>query len=197
MKEARFIGCYASLPIPLHLQRASQIALVGRSNVGKSSLINHLTQKEGLAKVSATPGKTVTINFFDLGGARFLVDLPGYGYSAFVGPLKKKWNSLLEGYFLSCQPYLLILMDSRHPPTALDKQMIAWASEKQLPYDCILTKIDKLNQKEFSEALSRFRDFLGKEPLLYSTKDPSYRKRLVPHLEMIYKQGEGGVDASL
>mgnify|MGYP000588735384 CR=1 FL=1 len=123
-----------------------ELVFAGRSNVGKSSLINKLFSQKSLARVSATPGKTATINFFRGGQMRF-VDLPGYGYAKVSRQEKLRWASLIEGYFAQDRDIRLVfsLVDMRHPPTKDDLMMIEFLIESELPFVVVLTKADKLS----------------------------------------------------
>lgn len=131
-----------------------EIAFAGRSNVGKSSMINKIFNRKQLARVSSTPGKTATINFFRLENVRF-ADLPGYGYAKVSKAEKQRWGKLIEGYLTSGRDLRLIfqLVDMRHPPTADDLQMIDFLIENEFPFVIILTKQDKLSKKQQSERL--------------------------------------------
>ena len=136
-----------------------EIAFAGRSNVGKSSLLNKLFNRKSLAKVSQTPGKTATINFFSCDGVRF-VDLPGYGYAKVSKAEKGRWAELIEGYFNQERNLALVvsLVDIRHAASDLDENMIAFLQDAQLPYAVALTKADKLSrqqQKKQKAALKR------------------------------------------
>lgn len=126
-----------------------EIVFAGRSNVGKSSLLNKLFNRKSLAKVSQTPGKTATINFFVCDDTRF-VDLPGYGYAQVQKSDKERWSELIEGYFNQDRSVLLVisLIDIRHAATNLDKQMISFLQEANLPYAVVLTKADKLSTQQ-------------------------------------------------
>lgn len=123
-----------------------EIAFAGRSNVGKSSLLNLLFNRKGLAKVSQTPGKTTTINFFRAGDVRF-ADLPGYGYAKVSRSERGRWAELIEGYFNQDRNFALVcsLIDIRHPASELDCNMIAFLKEAGLPFMVVLTKADKLS----------------------------------------------------
>lgn len=134
-----------------------EVAFSGRSNVGKSSLINKLVARKALARTSATPGKTATINFYRLDTLR-LVDLPGYGYAKVSQAEKKRWQGLIQGYFAADRDLRLTLqlVDMRHPPTADDRQMIDFMIETGIPFVVVLTKADKLNKTQRQE---RWEDF--------------------------------------
>ncbi|MCL2069052.1 MAG: ribosome biogenesis GTP-binding protein YihA/YsxC [Oscillospiraceae bacterium] len=126
-----------------------EIVFSGRSNVGKSSMINAIFNRRNLARVSGTPGKTATINFFRLGDIRF-ADLPGYGYAKVSKAEKVRWQRLMRAYYESGRGIALIcqLVDMRHPPTADDLAMINFFIEGEFPFVIILTKADKLNKTE-------------------------------------------------
>lgn len=126
-----------------------EIVFSGRSNVGKSSLLNKLVNRKALARTSATPGKTATINFYKLADCRF-VDLPGYGYAKVAKGEKERWGRLVNGYFSQDRPIALVLqlVDMRHKPTVDDMQMLDFLSGSGLPFAVVCTKCDKLNQTE-------------------------------------------------
>lgn len=128
---------------------APEVAFSGRSNVGKSSLLNKLFNRKGLAKVSQTPGKTATINFFDGDGVTF-VDLPGYGYAKVSKSEKAHWSELIEGYFNQDRSFALVvaLVDIRHEASELDENMIRFLREADLPFVVALTKADKLSRQQ-------------------------------------------------
>jgi GTP-binding protein len=140
-----------------------EIAFLGRSNVGKSSLLNTLVQRKNLAKTSATPGKTQTLNFFDLNGKIYLVDLPGYGYAKVPIALKKQWNERMTEYLRTRKPLRLAvaLVDARHAPTDNDHEIQDLLHEAALPTLLVATKIDKLKRGERGPALDRIRDAFG------------------------------------
>lgn len=129
-----------------------EIVFSGRSNVGKSSLINKLFNRKSLARVSSVPGKTVTVNFFKGDGVNF-VDLPGYGYAKKSYAEKKRWAELMEGYFKSGRNIALViqLIDMRHAPTQDDMIMLNFLRETGIPFIIALTKCDKLNKSETEE----------------------------------------------
>ena len=133
-----------------------EVAFAGRSNAGKSSALNTLTNQRGLARVSKTPGRTQLINIFEVAPNRRLVDLPGYGFAKVPIEMKKKWQKALGEYLekRDCLKGLVILMDIRHPLKDLDMDLIQWAADSDLPILALLTKCDKLSQgKRSSEVL--------------------------------------------
>ncbi len=169
-QQARFFTTasdWASLPPDLGLE----IAFAGRSNAGKSSAINLLTQQSRLAYTSKTPGRTQHINFFDLGEGRFLVDLPGYGYAQVPLAVKRHWQQFLSDYLVSRQSLkgLVLLMDIRHPLTPLDTQLLQWYLPRGKPVVILLTKSDKLARGPRMAALRAIKQALqplaGESPL--------------------------------
>lgn len=139
-----------------------EIVFSGRSNVGKSSLINRLLNRKSLAKVSSTPGKTATVNFYDIDGA-YLVDLPGYGYAKVSKSEQQRWAELMDGYFHQQRDIRLVvqLIDARHKPTALDIQMLEFMSDIGLPFIIALTKFDKLKKTEQANRLEKLTEELN------------------------------------
>ena len=137
-------GISSQLPASAH----PEVSFAGRSNVGKSSLLNKLMFRKGLAKVSQTPGKTATINFYDVDGVDF-VDLPGYGYAKVAKSEKGRWSELIEGYFNQDRRFALVLslVDIRHDPSVLDVHMAKFLWENDLPFAIVLTKADKLSKQ--------------------------------------------------
>ena len=135
-----------------------QIALSGRSNVGKSSLINTLLSRKSLARVSGAPGKTITVNFYDVDGKLLLVDLPGYGFAKRPPQEKAKWSALTDGYFtknpnIDRMKLVLQLIDMKVGPTADDVTMLRYLAECDLPFAVIATKADKLNKTNRAAAM--------------------------------------------
>lgn len=144
-----------------------EIAFSGRSNVGKSSIINKVLNRKSLARMSATPGKTITVNFFKLDDCYF-VDLPGYGYAKRSASEQKRWSELVEGYFTTDRNISLVvqLLDMRHPPSADDITMLEFLDSSQYEFIIVLTKCDKLNKSETEKNLKMFEEklaFLKKE----------------------------------
>lgn len=125
-----------------------EIAVVGRSNVGKSSLLNDLFKSKNLVKTSSTPGKTQAINFFSCEGEPLFADLPGYGYAKVPLAEKKKWGEMIGAYLKERPSLILFLVDARRIPSEEDLQMHAWIQASGLPVILVLTKVDKLNQGE-------------------------------------------------
>lgn len=138
-----------------------EVSFAGRSNVGKSSLLNKLMFRKGLAKVSATPGKTATINFYDVDGAD-LVDLPGYGFAQVSHAEKRRWSDLIEGYFNDERDFALVvsLIDIRHDPSELDRNMVEFLSASGFSFAIALTKADKLSRQKAAQQRSRMRKAL-------------------------------------
>lgn len=128
----------------------AEVAFVGRSNVGKSSLINALANRRQLARVSNTPGRTQLINVFTVPGGGTLVDLPGYGYAAVPGRIKQGWQKMIEGYLLERESLVMVfvLVDGEIGPTKLDVQMLAWLRENGIPHTVVATKGDKVKSSK-------------------------------------------------
>ncbi|WP_198781800.1 ribosome biogenesis GTP-binding protein YihA/YsxC [Shewanella putrefaciens] len=150
-----------------------EIAFAGRSNAGKSSALNALTEQKSLARTSKTPGRTQLINVFELDAQRRLVDLPGYGFAQVPLAMKNKWQQALGEYLQkrACLSGVVVLMDIRHPLKDLDMQMIEWAVASEIPVLALLTKSDKLAQSakmktvnEVRKALTDFGDWVQVEP---------------------------------
>lgn len=147
-KFERAYGISSQLP----KSQSPEIVFSGRSNVGKSSLLNKLFNRKSLARVSSVPGKTVTINFYDVDKCKF-VDLPGYGYAKLSRSEKDRFGELMEGYFHSDRNIKLVvqLVDMRHKPSADDYAMISFLKEMNLPFIIACTKADKLKVKEYEK----------------------------------------------
>ena len=128
----------------------AEVAFVGRSNVGKSSLINALANQKQLARVSNTPGRTQLINIFAHEGGGTLVDLPGYGYAKVPGRVRKEWPEMIEGYLLEREPLemVFVLVDGEIGPTPLDVQMLDWLRENAVPHTVVATKTDKVKSSQ-------------------------------------------------
>ncbi|MBQ8356451.1 MAG: YihA family ribosome biogenesis GTP-binding protein [Clostridia bacterium] len=158
---------FPAAPVP-------QIALSGRSNVGKSSLVNTLLGRKALARVSSAPGKTITVNFYDVDGQLFLVDLPGYGFAKRPPAEKAKWSALTDGYFTKNRNIdrvclVLQLIDLKVGPTKDDEMMLQYLGATGLPFAVVATKADKLNKTNRTaalEELARHPDIPDGTPIL-------------------------------
>lgn len=137
-----------------------EVAFVGRSNVGKSSLLNQLLNRKGLAKTSSTPGKTQTINFFEIDKRLYFVDLPGYGYARVPLRVKEQWTRLIREYLTRREPLRLAvqLLDARHPPMQSDVEMVELLEEVEVPTLLVATKFDKLNRNQRQKSIERVRE---------------------------------------
>jgi GTP-binding protein len=139
-----------------------EVALAGRSNVGKSSLINKLVNRKGLARTSNTPGRTRLINFFQVNGIFCLVDLPGYGYAKVPLQERESWRKMVEGYLNSRENLkgVVMLVDSRHPPTTLDIQMFKWLKHRGVEAVVVATKADKISRSRLLQSIKVIRAVL-------------------------------------
>lgn len=164
-RNARYIAS-AYTPAELPPDVGAEVAFAGRSNAGKSSAINAITQRKRLAFFSKTPGRTQTINFFDCGENTRLVDLPGYGYAAVPLKERKHWGELIGAYLQARASLkgLVLIVDSRHPITPLDKQLLAWHAPSNQPVLVLLTKSDKLTRSDAAKSLKAAQEAL---PLLH------------------------------
>lgn len=167
-----------------------QMAFAGRSNVGKSSVINRLVGRKNLAYVGATPGKTTQINYFKVDGKAWLVDLPGYGYAKVGRAEKERWGRLMERYFQDEGDILtvgVLIVDARHKPTADDVTMHNWFRESGCPEIVVANKLDKLKAREVGPNLALIRETLemtDDEPLApFSAEKGTGRERLIALLE--------------
>ena len=161
-RKARFL---LSAPDVRHLppDTGREVAFAGRSNAGKSSVINTITGQKALARTSKTPGRTQQINVFPLCEQRYLIDLPGYGFAKLPQAIRAHWQRALPEYLQRRQSLcgLMIIMDVRHPLTPLDQQMLAWCREATLPVHVVLTKADKLKQGPATHTLRHTAQWLS------------------------------------
>lgn len=156
--------CGITSPLPQNTR--PEIAFAGKSNVGKSSLINGLMNRKSLARTSAQPGKTQTINFYNINDAMYLVDLPGYGYARVSVSEKEKWGQMIERYLHGSKQLkaVFLLIDIRHEPSANDRQMYEWISYQGYDPIIIATKLDKINRSQVQRQLKLIRTGLSVKP---------------------------------
>lgn len=187
IKQAEFItsvGQGQPYPAPL----ACEIAIVGRSNVGKSSLINSLCGNKKLARISQTPGKTRLINYYLLNRESYLVDLPGYGFAKTGKAERRGWGELIGAYLSSGRPkHLFLLLDIRHAPSAEDRQMFEWVLYYGVPFTLVATKSDKLSKSARAPAACKAAKLLGAPPFAvpFSAETKEGREELLARLGQI------------
>ncbi len=178
-------GITSKLPV----NTAPEFAFAGRSNVGKSSLINGLMNRKALARVSSAPGKTRTINYYRINDAFYFVDLPGYGYAQVSKGEKEAWGKMIEGYLTGSQSLkrIFLLVDIRHEPSALDKQMAGWIRQAGREPVVIATKLDKIKRSQRAKQLKVLREGLQlpKEAVIlpYSALSKEGREEIYAYLE--------------
>ena len=177
IKKAEF-KCSSSAIRQVPKDTLRDIAFIGRSNVGKSSLINMLTGRNALAKVSGTPGKTRLINHFLINDAWYLVDLPGYGYARVSKSQAGEFSKLITDYVLRCEKmhYLFVLVDSRLEPQKIDLRFIEMLGREGIPFGIIFTKADKLSKNQLNKSLERYRATMSEQweelpPMLVSSSE--------------------------
>ncbi len=187
IKQAEF-ATSVSLGGTYPARQLCEIAMVGKSNVGKSSLINSLCNNYKLAKTSQSPGKTRLINFFLINRAFYLVDLPGYGFAKAPKAEQEKWGQLMEQY-LSCGRvnHLFLLLDIRHAPTQEDRQMFQWVLYYGIPFTLVATKSDKLARSKRQLAANSAAKLLGAPPaaLVYSAQTGEGREALLTRIGQV------------
>ena len=168
-----------------------EIAFAGRSNVGKSTLINSLLNRKKLVKTSATPGKTQLINFFKINDQFYFVDLPGYGYAKVPESVRGKWQNLVETYLSERETLrnVVLIIDCRHNPTAQDRQLLEWLEYYQRPSLIVASKIDKLKRGQVQKHLQKIKHDLsiesvplGHSSMLYGRREEIWKK-LIPWIE--------------
>ena len=163
IQSRQFIGSFNTLA-DLPKSEMPEFCFIGRSNVGKSSLINYITGKKDLAKVSSTPGKTQSFNYFLINKNWHLVDLPGYGYAKRSKTLRASWNTEMHRYFIERETLLcvFVLIDSRIPPQKLDLELIHFLGENEVPFSLVFTKADKREFKACTQNIKVFKSELLK-----------------------------------
>ncbi|MBM3194330.1 MAG: YihA family ribosome biogenesis GTP-binding protein [Chlamydiae bacterium] len=182
-KNAKFLNTFVSLPLKGLRPNMPRFCFVGRSNVGKSSLINHLTDTPRLAKVSQVPGKTQAINFFEIDGSAYFFDLPGYGFSQTGKELRASWDGLMSGFLTEYRPFVFLLTDSRHPLFESDHQMLSWLQQNDLPFTLIATKADKLNHSQKHTKTQELLHKFNTKPLFYSVQNPQGKVVLIQTIQ--------------
>ena len=174
-----------------------EYAFIGRSNVGKSSLINMLTRKKGLAKTSQTPGKTLLINHFSINGGKwYIVDLPGYGFASRGMKQREEIRRIIESYILKRREMtcLFVLIDVRHEPQKIDMEFIEWLGENGIPFAIVFTKADKLSKTAAQASVDRFKSALEVHweilpPMfLTSSEKGDGRNELLDYIDSVNKQ---------
>ena len=159
-----FLGSFPSIEKAPDLE-LPEFAFLGRSNVGKSSLINYLTGRKGLAKTSSTPGKTQMINLFEIENQWVIADLPGYGYARVSKKLRSKWRHMIEGYLRKREQLntVFLLIDIRVQPMGQDLDRMRWLAEQSIPFSIIFTKADKLKPQELSSQLELYKNTIQQD----------------------------------
>ena len=183
------VGQGQTYPAPL----ACEIAVVGRSNVGKSSLINCLTNNNKLAKTSQTPGKTRLINYFLMNNAFYLVDLPGYGFAKRSKDEQTEWGDLIGSYMASGRPkHLLLLVDIRHEPSPEDRQMFQWTLHAGVPFTVVATKADKFSKSQRAVAANKAAKLLGAPAFAvpFSAEEKIGKDALTERIGQIFEDAE-------
>ena len=179
--SAEFIHSAAS-PWQFPVPSIPEIAFAGRSNVGKSTLINSLLNRKKLVKTSSTPGKTQLINFFKINDEFYFVDLPGYGFAKVPESVSKQWQRLIEAYLQERETLrnIVLIVDSRHKPTAQDRQLKEWLDYYQRPVLIVASKIDKLKRGQIQKQLKQIKQglFLDKTPLEHSSLEKGRREEI-------------------
>ena len=197
IKQARYIGTYVTTE-QLPADGLPEIALVGRSNVGKSSLINRLANRRNLAKSSSTPGKTRTINFYIINEKFYMVDLPGYGFAKVGRAEKDRWGKMIESYLRHRTQLrgVIQLVDIRHPPSANDLVMKDWLQQAGIPLLVVATKADKISRGARGKSLAVIRKNmnLDLEPLYFSAQTGDGGDELLEEIDTILSgQDDGGL----
>ena len=189
IKTAEFVTSLATYG-PFPGKGMDQIAVVGKSNVGKSTLINKLCRRNKLARTSATPGKTRLINVFELNGSFHLIDLPGYGFAKVDKKEKERWGVMMQEYFTTAEElkHVLCLVDIRHEPTEDDRMMNLFLREMDIPFTVIATKADKISRGARSKYLAPICRALSVQPweiICFSGEDGTGRDLLLERIEEV------------
>ena len=188
--SAKFIKS-ASHPAHYPEEQLPEIAFAGKSNVGKSSLINVLVRQKSLARTSNTPGRTQLINFFSVNDKYSFVDLPGYGFARVPEAVRKNWRPMVESYLTVRKTLKLVILiiDARREPSQEDMDLANWLISNQIPFLFVLTKIDKLSKNELNASLRRFKGISGLPdnfaPVLFSAKTGEGREAIWGEIEKV------------
>lgn len=196
IKKSEYIAS-AVLPDQYPEANVPEIALAGRSNVGKSSLINTLINRHGLARTSSQPGKTQTLNFYLINDAWQFVDLPGYGFARVSRDTRDQWGNMIEKYLngRTVLKEIWQLVDIRHPPTEQDRQMFQWVSFQNFPRIVIATKADKISKNQRMKSLKIIKEQLGatgNEVVVFSAQTGEGKEELLNRIELLLsRRGDG------
>ena len=184
--EASFVGSFFALD-QLPRDRLPHVAVAGRSNVGKSSLLNQILSQRKLARVSSTPGRTRSLNFFKIDNRYYIVDLPGYGYAKVSKSMRDEGGKLIEDYLTSEDSLigLVLLLDCRRELTQQDWELIGWLSERQLPVMVAITKADKLNKDKLNRKVRQFEAELGVAVIPFSIISALGKKALLASIRRL------------
>ncbi len=192
IKKAEFVISNSDIK-KLPSQPLPEYAFIGRSNVGKSSLINMLTNRKKLAKTSSTPGKTQLINHFKINDNWFLVDLPGYGYAKTSKTNRKKFQKLITDYFKNRKNLVnaFVLVDSRHEPQKIDMEFMEWLGKNKIPFSIVFTKADKLSSTELRKNIKKYHNKMLQrwesmpKYFVTSAEDKRGRKEMLDYIEQL------------
>ena len=195
VKKAQFVQSLSAFK-PFPGQGLPEIAMVGKSNVGKSSLINNLTRNGKLARTSSEPGKTRLVNLFLIDESFFLVDLPGYGFARASKQEKNKWAGMIEGYLQKSEHLRRVfqLVDIRHAPTQDDQMMVEYLRHYEIPFTVIATKADKLSKAQRGRNIPVICRTLAVQPwevLVHSSKDSTGRDIILDAIEADISESDG------
>ena len=190
IKSADFVVSVSNVNNISAYENLPQITFVGRSNVGKSSLINYLTNRKNLAKTSSTPGRTRLINYFKINNQFYLVDLPGYGFAQASKTEQSQWQGLIGGYLQNSKALKLVcvLVDIRHNPTKLDEEMVKYLYTYNIPFCIIATKADKIGKSQINKNLQVIANTFGvgtQDIMFTSSQDKQGKERILDKIESV------------
>jgi len=189
LSEPQFVGSFFALD-QLPKDGLPQIAIAGRSNVGKSSLLNRILGRKKLAKVSSTPGRTRSLNFFLIDNRFYLVDLPGYGYAKASKTLREQWGQLVDAYFANSDKLigLVLLLDCRREPSREDVELLEWLSNRSLPTMVAITKSDKLSRNRLNERIKIIEENLGAPAIPFSSVSGLGKRELLASVRSLVEE---------